>query len=303
MHMEIEEIYDRLGRSGAYRLHTAEVGGHSPVWLTFPVMEEADFAVHAFTTRFGGVSEGNFAELNLGMTMEAQALGKETGERNHLRNYSIIAGALERTCDDVVISYQTHTKNVRRVTSADAGKGVTRERDYRDVDALVTDEPGLLLVTLHADCTPVYFADPVHRTVGVAHSGWRGTAQRICAEVVSVMRREFGTRPEDLLAQIGPVICESCYEVGQDVAEIFRRELGEEVCSGQNILRPGKDEAHSQLDLAAANRYILLAAGLQEGHVGVSGLCTCCHSDIFFSHRGMKGKPRGNLGALITIRK
>jgi YfiH family protein len=300
--MECRTIDEKLGRTGTYRLQECMTDGHHVVWLTFPMLEQADFVTHAFTTRFGGVSEGNFAELNLGMQMEKAAMGEETGERNHRINYGIIASALHRKPEDVVISWQTHTSNVRKVTAEDAGKGLTRERDYRDVDALITNVPGLLLTTLHADCTPLLFIDPVHRAVGAAHSGWRGTVRKTGAETLRAMHEAYGTDPADVLAEIAPTIGAECYEVGMEVAEEFRNLFGEDICTEEKILTPGRAE-HMQLDLARANRRILLDAGIAEEHLGISGICTCCHSDIFFSHRGTHGAPRGNLGAMISINR
>ena len=103
-------------------------------------------------------------------------------------NYRRLARALGAEVGQFVCSDQTHTVNVRRVTAADAGKGLTRERDYRDVDGLITDEPGLVLSTFYADCVPLYVVDPVHRAIGMSHSGWRGTAARMGAVTLSAMQ-------------------------------------------------------------------------------------------------------------------
>ena len=121
----------------------------------------------------------------------------------------------------MVLSWQTHTTNVRAVTEEDAGKGIWRERDYQDVDGLVTNVPGITLVTFFADCVPLYVIDPVHRAIGLSHSGWRGTVERMGEKTLKVMEKEYGTRAEDVVVGIGPSICQDCFEVGPEVADAF----------------------------------------------------------------------------------
>lgn len=110
---------------------------------------------------------------------------------------------------------------IREVTEADAGKGVTRPKDYRDVDGLVTKERRLALVTGHADCNAVFFFDPAKQVIGLAHSGWRGTLGGIGRAMVQTMASRYGCEPEDILAGIGPSLCQECFEVDQDVAQAF----------------------------------------------------------------------------------
>jgi YfiH family protein len=165
------------------------------------------------------------------------------------------------------------------------------------VDGLVTNEPGVTLVTHHADCAPLYFADPVQKAVGLAHSGWHGTAARIGAETVRAMAREFGTRPENLICVIGPSIGPCCFEVDSPVYEIF---AGMEDLSPREWTREdGGGKYH--IDLWEANRRILISVGVQAGNISVSGLCTQCHPDLLFSHRASGGK-RGGLAAFLALR-
>ena len=121
--------------------------------------------------------------------------------------------------EDMVLSKQTHTTNVRVVTEEDKGKGVIRERDYTDVDGMITNVPGICLVTSYADCVPLYFVDPVKKAIGLSHSGWRGTVGKIGKNTVQLMQENFGSKPEDLLAAVGPSVCMDCYEVSEDVIE------------------------------------------------------------------------------------
>ena len=260
-------------------------------FLSFPLLDDLGIVTDAFSTREGGVSQGIYATLNFAMN--------RTDDPAAVReNYKRMAETLGVTPDKMVLSHQTHTTNIRPVTLADAGKGVTRPRDYEDVDGLVTDVPGLMLVTSFADCVPLYFVDPVRRAIALSHSGWRGTVNRMGQVTVERMRRQFGSRPEDLFAAIGPCICKDCYEVDETVAEGFRAHFPEKQIP--RFLRPGR-EGHYQLDLPEANRLILEDAGILPEHLAMSGLCTCCEPERFFSHRASHGQ-RGNLCAFLMLR-
>ena len=198
----------------------------------------------------------------------------------------------------MVLSFQTHTVNIRRVTEEDEGKGVVRERGYTDVDGLITDVPGLCLVTLYADCVPLYFLDPVKKAIGLSHSGWKGTAAQMGRRTVEEMRRAFDSNPEDILACIGPSICKDCYEVGPEVAEAFQKAFAPELSAR---MLEAKENGKYQLDLWEANRQILLGAGILPEHLAVTDICTMCNSQWLFSHRATGGR-RGNLGAFLCIR-
>ena len=195
----------------------------------------------------------------------------------------------------MVASHQTHTTNIRYMTAADKGKGILFPRDYADVDGMVTDEPGLVLVTFYADCVPLYFVDPVRHAIGLAHSGWKGTAGRMGGHMVRAMGERFGTRPQDLYAAIGPSICRDCYEVSEDVASQFIGMLGEDVAAC------GKAPGKYQLDLWLANELILRQAGIPPSHIAVTDVCTCHNSDYLFSHRASGGR-RGNLAAFLALK-
>lgn len=262
-----------------------QADGQELVYLTFPAFDNLPMVRHLFSTRLGGVSEGDCASLNFAFT-------RDTSNENVLENYRRIAEILGIGAEDFVASHQTHTTNICRVTEADCGKGIVRARDYSDVDGLVTDVPEICLVTFHADCVPLFFVDPVHNCIGLAHSGWRGTADKMGARMVQKMQECFGTNPEDLHVGIGPSICVDCYEVGEDVAEFFFDIPG--------ALRKGKTEGKFQLDLWKANQYILKKAGVPTSQISVTDICTCCNKDILFSHRGSNGH-RGNLAAFLML--
>ena len=141
-------------------------------YLTWPEFEKIPGFVHGFSTRLGGVSEGIYSSMNLSFTRG----DKEEAVRE---NYNRISAALGFSPEDIVTSDQTHTANVRVITAEDRGNGITKPRPYTDVDGMITNVPGLVLATFYADCVPLYFADPVHKAVGLSHSGWRGTAAGI----------------------------------------------------------------------------------------------------------------------------
>lgn len=278
--------------------HETSDGG-KVLLLRYPLLEDTGLVEHCFTTRIGGVSEGIFSSMNLSFTRGDEKEAVET-------NFRRLAEALSVDYGRFVLSDQTHTVNVRKVTAADAGKGLLRERDYTDVDGLITNEPGLVLSTFFADCVPLYFVDPVHRAIGMSHSGWRGTVARMGAVTLRAMEREYGTRPEDVICAIGPSICQNCYEVSGDVAEAFRNEFQgheKEILkeSPKNHANMMDEEKKYQLDLWKANEIVLFEAGVLPAHLAVTDICTCCNPEVLFSHRASHGK-RGNLGGFLCIK-
>ncbi len=256
--------------------------------LKFPLFEESGMVKHCFTTRLGGVSQGIYSQMNLSFSRGDKTEAVET-------NFRRLAAALGVEYGRFVFTDQTHTINVRRVTAADAGAGLLRERDYKDVDGLITDEPGLVLSAFFADCVPLYFLDPVHRAIGLSHSGWRGTVKRMGAATIETMRQAYGTRPEDLLCAIGPSICGRCYEVSRDVAEMFFAAF----CGHEEEIAKPRGEKYL-LDLWLANEIVLTEAGVPGNQIASAGLCTCCNPELLFSHRASHGK-RGNLGGFLCL--
>lgn len=258
--------------------------------LHFENLEQTGIVKHCFTTRMGGVSEGIFSSLNVSFTRgDDEAAVRE--------NYRRIAEAMDVEVGRFVFTDQTHTTNVRVVTKEDAGKGIIRERGYTDVDGLITNVPGLVLSTFFADCVPLYFVDPVNKAIGMSHSGWRGTVERMGKVTLEAMKEAYGTRPEDVFCAIGPSICQDCYEVSADVAAEFAKEFaGHE----SDIMYPTIPEKY-QLDLWRANEIVLLEAGVLPEHIAVTNVCTCCNPKELFSHRASHGK-RGNLGAFMCLK-
>lgn len=254
--------------------------------LTYPLLEKTEFVTHGFTTRMGGVSEGYCSTMNISTT---RGDAPEAIEENRKR----LARALGVKVEDFTYTHQTHTTNVAVVKEEDRGKR------FMETDGMVTNVPGICMVTFYADCVPLYFVDPVHRAIGLSHSGWRGTVKRMGQVTLERMKEAYGTKPEDVFAAIGPSICQDCYEVSGDVIEEFRENFSESVWAQ---LFYEKENGKYQLNLWRANQIVLTEAGVGAQKIAVTNLCTHCNPEILFSHRST-GVKRGNLSALLAIKR
>lgn len=261
-------------------------------YLTYPSFTDTELVEHLVTTRLGGVSEGVCATMNVSFSRgDKPEAVKE--------NFSRIGGLLNGRLEDFVFTHQTHTDTIRKVTQEDRGKGLVKPLDYQDIDGLITNEKGLILSTFYADCVPLLFLDTIHKAIGLAHSGWKGTTLKIGQKVLEAMKESYGTNPVDVLVAIGPSICVDCYEVSEDVAEEFKNIFPKEDVQTR-ILRP-KANKKFQLDLWEANKEILLEANIKAENISVGNICTCCNPDYLFSHRASEGK-RGNIGAFLSLK-
>lgn len=272
-------------------------------YLTYPSISRLDGIVHAFSTRIGGVSEGIYESMNLSFT-------RGDDEERVRENFRRFTAAIGIEYESVVMSDQTHTTNVRRVTAKDRGNGLTRPKDFFDTDGLITNEPGVALICSFADCVPLFFVDAENKAIGLTHSGWRGTVGRIGRNTIQKMGEEFGSRPENIIAAIGPSICVDCYEVSEDVALSFINEFGDRA---SEIVFKQKDyyrehgiereavEGKYQLDLWKANEIVLTEAGIRPENLSCTNICTCCNPDYLFSHRASHGQ-RGNLVGALMIK-
>ena len=271
-------------------------GNHTVPLIESPLLQEIRGLRHGFSTRKGGVSKEHLSSLNLGFN-----LGDE--REKVLENFRILGSLFEAKPEDFVLTQQTHSVNVRHVGREDRGKGIFRERDYTDVDALMTDEEGVILSAFSADCVPILFYDKGHRAIASCHSGWRGTHGRILARVIEAMQREFSSKPEEIYIAIGPSICKNCYEVSEDVGEAFLDAfpaLREETKNAYPIERVSEEKFH--IDLWELNRIIALECFIPPENISISGYCTMERPDLFFSHRYSQGR-RGVQGAFISLNK
>jgi YfiH family protein len=272
-----------------------------------PGWSEHGWLIHGFSTRKGGkttVYRPGETDLNLGFTASDDP-------ENVIANRGFFVGAASQGMETLgmVTLRQIHSSLIRRVSARDIPalmKG----------DGLMTDEPGVLLGIQTADCIPVLVADRKKRAVAAFHAGWRGTVARIVEDGVGRMRLEFGSRPEHLIASIGPGIGQCCYSVGDEVRDQFESqfsyapELFREVYDANPVKEKypmlfltARAPGHSQLgpglhlDLVEANRRQLLAAGLKKSSIFLTGQCTGCHLDRFFSHR----MERGFTGRMMSV--
>jgi len=282
--------------------------------LVVPTWEKMHWLWHGFSTRRGGLSRAYCAddapgELNLGFTKEDD---RATVAGNRRFFIEAVSGD---PATPVVDLHQIHSNLVLLAHKANA----CRER-FSEGDGLMTNEPGLLLGIRTADCIPILVADCKRRVVAAFHAGWRGTAQRIVESGIGRMRLAFSSRPEDLVAAIGPGIGPCCYSVGEEVLSVFEsqfayaRKLFYEVRDSDPVrtkypllFTAERACSHSaigpslHLNLVEANRRQLLAAGLTPRAIHLIGGCTSCHPELFFSHRGSQGHA-GRMMSVIGIR-
>lgn len=242
---------------------------------------------HGFTTRHGGVSSGYLESLNIG-------IHRGDDWENVLKNYQILGDTLGFDPKKLVLSHQTHSDTVYRVTAADAGAGLYAP-ELPECDALITNVAGMVLAVFTADCTPILLHDPVTGAVGAVHAGWRGTANAIAAKAVEAMTAQFGSRPSDIAAAIGPNIGPCCFETDEDVPHAMYEAFGTEVSSA--IRQSG---SKFYVNLKSINETILRRAGVTN--IAVSADCTACQSHRFWSHR-VTGGLRGSQGAIILCKE
>ncbi|MGI9951131.1 peptidoglycan editing factor PgeF [Moorellaceae bacterium AZ2] len=244
-----------------------------------------------FSTRQGGVSPGIFSTLNLGF---------HVGDRPDLvlTNRRLFAAAAGLPLGTWVVGEQVHGSRVAVAGKNDRGRGAdTLETCVKGVDALVTDEPGITLVALFADCVPVYVVSAARGVIALIHAGWKGTLNRVAGAAVDCMVEVFNVRPAECWAVIGPAIGPCCYRVGAEVAAAFKRQLH----WSDAVIRPGEGEEW-YLDLWEANRLALVDAGLPPGQIAVTRVCTACHPRLFFSYRRDGGRT-GRMAAMLSRRE
>lgn len=254
----------------------------------FSVMPENGVARHAVFSRRGGVSEAPFESLNLSMSVPDE---RERVYANRRRVY----GFYNRDTDSVVHAHLVHGADVARVTQGDNGTWVER------VDGLITDQPGCVLTMNFADCAPILLYDPRRKAIGLGHAGWRGAVVDLPGAMVRGMVETFGSDPAELVAAVGPCIGPCCYEVGDEVITAVRGKFPEADTLLQKPMGNGQPVSNGDrlfFDLPEANRRNLAAAGVVT--VELSGYCTACRTDLFFSHRAEKGRT-GRFGVVFAL--
>ena len=258
-------------------------------YISYRILDDIPWLKNAVSTRLGGVSKDYLASMNLGFN-------RGDLDENVIRNHEIFANVIGVNPKNIVTGNQTHTTNVKVVTKDDCGKGRYRDRNYTDIDGLITNEKGIVLATYYADCVPLLIVDTKNKAIGLSHSGWRGTVGKIGKVTIEKMGELYGTKPEDIVACIGPSICQKCYEISEEVAVQFKEAFPDNI---KEILID-KGNGKYQLDLWECNRINFKEAGVLPENIKVTDICTCHNTDVLFSHRGHNGK-RGNIGAFLSI--
>lgn len=261
--------------------HNIKIGS-----LEYSAADCLEGVVHCFTTRLGGVSTGHLASLNLGKQ-------RDDDPENVRKNYDILGSVVGFSKEQTVFTMQQHTDIIRVVDASNCGEGLFRPVP-EVCDGLITDCPGVALVTFAADCTPILLFDPVRKAIGAVHTGWRGTAQGIAAKAVDAMVREFGCKRENIRAAIGPCIGKCCFETDWDVPQAMLDALGPKAVTG--FVQKGSKYF---VDNKFCNTLWLERAGVSE--LDISPDCTMCRPDRYWSHRVTGGK-RGAQAGIIMLK-
>lgn len=241
--------------------------------------------LHGFTTRLGGVSEAPFDSMNMSMMRNDPPVNVD-------ENFIRLCNAYGLDYNSLAIVNHEHGTNILRLDASHGGKGLYR-MPFKPCDGFVTNDPGVTLVTIHADCSAVFLYDRELRAIGLAHAGWKGTLGRIGQKLAERMGAEFGSKPENLLAAIGPCICFDCFEVDHELGERFRSEF-----NSSWIVKPGV-EGKAYVDIRGALVIQLLDAGLQPKNISIMDLCTYENKSLLFSYR----RDSDNAGAMAAFMK
>jgi len=243
----------------------------------------------AFSTRRGGLGQGVYDSANLGLHVEDDPQQVVFNREKFLANFQLSLG-------QAVTCRQVHGDRIVRVDEQQQGRGTyLYDTSLPDSDGLITNVPGVTLLTFYADCLPVYLFDPRKRAIGMVHSGWKGTMQGIAAQAVTCLQKEYECQPVDIWAAIGPGIGGCCFQISASLGE----EAHINFPGYQHILQA--DGEHYYWDLPATIRQMLLQAGVKSEHISICPLCTVCHPEQFFSYRRDQGKT-GRMGALLNLR-
>jgi len=259
-------------------------------YLTIPAFDDTGLVRHCFTTRLGGVSTGEWTSLNLG-------LNKGDFRDNVIENYKRICGLIHVDYKKIVFSRQIHGDEIGIISHEKMAGELSFDKALKGLDALMTDRPGIPLVTFHADCVPLFFLDPVKKAVAVAHSGWRGTVKKIGKKVIEKMVDIYGCNAGDILAAIGPSIGKCHFEVDEPVADEFLKAYGD---SAYSFIQ-GCGTKKFYIDLWEACLIQFRESGINDNNITLANECTVCHKDKYFSHRGDAGKT-GSLAAMIQLK-
>ncbi|SDT39185.1 conserved hypothetical protein [Paenibacillaceae bacterium GAS479] len=277
--------------------HRLDKAKEASLFLLESWVKEGRGLTAGFTGREGGASVAPWASLNMGL---------HVGDDDNavLENRRRLAEALGWSFEAFTCGEQVHGCAVQAVGAVNAGSGRdSRTTAVQDTDALMTDEPGVLLVSFYGDCVPLYFWDPVRRAAALAHAGWKGTVLEIGRETIEAMGSSYGCKPENIRTAIGPSIGDCCYEVDENVLSRVRpllEELRQADVEAFAEVITDSTPGHGFLNLKELNRQIMIKAGILPMHIELSEWCTGCRRDLFFSHR-MEGGRAGRMASWIGM--
>ncbi len=257
-------------------------------YVTFDNITDTNLVKHCFTTRKGGVSQGVYESLNLGRN-------RGDSDENVLKNYEIIQEAVGFTPKSFVTAKQTHGTNVFHAKKEHAGTGVYTEHTLESIDGLITNEVGLPILIFGADCVPIFYVDTKQKAIGLAHCGWEGTGKRMAEVTLKAMIDTFGTNPADVIVGIGPSISQDCFQIDQPVIDLFEKNID---FYRDFVKEDTSEKGKFLMDLWGINAQLLTNMGVKN--IEISGLCTVCEKELFFSHRGM-GDNRGSLAGIMEL--
>lgn len=288
-------------------------------YLQFQHFSQFPALRHGVFTRQGGCSQEPYKSLNTSTSLKAV----ERDSVDHVvENRARTLQALNLANQPCVTLWQVHSADICVFTRAEEWRTDWSARTYYEQgwtiqsvhkgDALMTRERDAALALSFADCTPLLFYDPEQQIIAIAHGGWRGTARGIAAATINAMQTTFGCQPATILAGIGPSIGPCCYEVSEEVRQIFMGELAfesmptaqeysplvRESAAFSTLQLPARESL--RLDLRETNRRQLMMAGLLPEHIEIADICTCCNLDLFFSHRGEHGRT-GRFPVILSL--
>lgn len=259
-------------------------------YLTFKDFKKYNFINHAYLTRLGGVSKNEFKSLNLSFSCGDI-------QTSVMKNYDILCSALNLNKDKIVRTKQVHKNKITFVSEKDILDKNFKERVFKGSDGLITNIPGVILTTLHADCMALFMVDPVLKVVGLAHAGWRGTVSKIAKSLLETFINNYGSTPENIVCALGPGIGKCCFEVDDSTFKEFKK-IGISDFEKCYISKENK----YYIDSIEVNKKILIESGVKSENIFKSDVCTSCNHELLFSHRASGGK-RGNNLAFITIKE
>lgn len=240
-----------------------------PDWNSVGIIQGTSF-------RNGGVSKNEYASLNMG-------LGTDDDKSNILENRKRFFSIFNINSTEIITLNQIHSDRIIIVSNQDKG----RSDSVSSADGLITNDSGIPLCIFTADCVPLFFAELQNKVIGIAHAGWRGTVNGIARNIIEMMKNIFGAEPENILVGIGPGISPCCYEVGDDIFELFSD-------SCRKITNNKKF-----VDLKKANKIILLESGCKEENITIMDFCTCCRKDLAYSARASGTNKTGRMCSFI----